>query len=90
MGERVGSSGITECRRTRWVRTEASLRSLATHVPAQTINGDRLLEQILAGGLLPGLMDPVDVTLAYLFLASPWRRTLPVRTLGVDRGEVPY
>ena len=73
-----------------WVRTEASLRSLTSMSQLRRSTETDLLEQILAGQAIPGLMDPVDVVGPYLFLASSLAANITGQTLGVDRGEAPY
>jgi len=52
--------------------------------------GRVLLERIVGGQALPGLMEPADVAGAYLFLASDLAANVTGQTLGVDRGEVPW
>ncbi|WP_333834011.1 SDR family NAD(P)-dependent oxidoreductase [Rubrimonas sp.] len=74
-----------------WVRTDASVRS-ARVLAARTGVGEG---EIIAGveaaqALGGGLMEPEDVTAAYLFLASPLSANVTGQTLGVDRGEVPW
>jgi 3-hydroxybutyrate dehydrogenase len=51
---------------------------------------DVLLNAILAGQALPGLMQPEDMQGAYLFLASSYAANITGQTLGADRGEVPW
>ncbi len=73
-----------------WVRTEASLRSLASMASRLDRTEEVLLDDILRGQALPGLMQPDDVTGPYLFLASPMAANVTGQTIGVDRGEVPW
>ncbi len=73
-----------------WVRTEASMRSLGRMAAATGRPEGELLDEIVAGQALPGLMEPEDVAEAYLFLASDASRTITGQSLGVDRGEVPW
>ena len=73
-----------------WVRTEASLRSLGIMAERTGRSEAVLLETILTGQALPGLMEPDDLASAYLFLASPLASCITGQTLGVDRGEVPW
>ena len=47
-----------------------------------------MLDQILAGQAMPGLMEPEDVTALYLFLASDLARNVTGQAVNVDRGEV--
>jgi NAD(P)-dependent dehydrogenase (short-subunit alcohol dehydrogenase family) len=71
-----------------WVRTRAALRSLGNVSAAAGIGEDEMLDQILAGQALPGLMEPADVTDLYLFLASDRARNITGQAVNVDRGEV--
>ena len=73
-----------------WVRTEASLRSLRLMAGRRGTDEAALLDAILAGQALPGLMEPDDVAGPYLFLASPLAANVSGQTLGADRGEVPW
>ncbi len=71
-----------------WVRTEASLRSLAVMSTRAGRTEDSMLDDILAGQVLDGLMEPVDVVPLYLFLASEAAASITGQSYGVDRGEV--
>ena len=73
-----------------WVRTEASMRSLAVMAKDQGAKEATLLDAIIAGQSLPGLMEPPDMAASYLFLASDLAANITGQTLGVDRGEVPW
>jgi NAD(P)-dependent dehydrogenase (short-subunit alcohol dehydrogenase family) len=73
-----------------WVKTEASLRSLAQMAARLEVSEERLMQGILAAQALPGLMEPKDVVGAYLFLASEYAANITGQTLGADRGEVPW
>ncbi|HTR18309.1 MAG TPA: SDR family oxidoreductase [Acetobacteraceae bacterium] len=73
-----------------WVRTEASLRSLRLMAERNGVAEEVLLQQILAGQALPGLMEPDDMAGPYLFLASDLAANVTGQTLGADRGEVPW
>jgi 3-hydroxybutyrate dehydrogenase len=70
-----------------WVRTKASLRSLATMASRAGRNEAALLEDILANQALGGLMEPDDVAGLYLFLASDAARNITGQSVGIDRGE---
>ena len=72
-----------------WVETESALRSLAFMAARRALPEDVLLEEILAGQALPGLMQPEDMAGVYMFLASPYAANVTGQTLGADRGEVP-
>lgn len=73
-----------------WVRTEASMRSLGRMAEHNGRSEAELLEGIVAGQALPGLMEPDDVAGTYLFLASDLARNITGQSLGIDRGEVPW
>jgi NAD(P)-dependent dehydrogenase (short-subunit alcohol dehydrogenase family) len=71
-----------------WVRTRAALRSLGEVAARAELPEAEVLDGILAGQALPGLMEPADVANAYLFLASPLAASVTGQAWNVDRGEV--
>jgi 3-hydroxybutyrate dehydrogenase len=71
-----------------WVRTRAALRSLERLAADAGATEEAMLEDILAGQALPGLMAPDDVTSVYLFLASEHAVSVTGQAYHVDRGEV--
>jgi NAD(P)-dependent dehydrogenase (short-subunit alcohol dehydrogenase family) len=71
-----------------WVRTRAALRSLGEVSAGAGVAEDEMLDRILAGQALPGLMEPEDVADLYLFLASDLARNITGQAINVDRGEV--
>lgn len=71
-----------------WVKTRAALRSLTEVSTRAQISEDDMLDQILAGQALPGLMEPEDVANLYLFLASDLASNITGQAINVDRGEV--
>jgi 3-hydroxybutyrate dehydrogenase len=73
-----------------WVKTEASMRSLAVMSERKGIDEQTLLDAIVGNQALPGLMEPPDMAEAYLFLASDSARNITGQSLGVDRGDVPW
>ncbi|MGO4831018.1 SDR family NAD(P)-dependent oxidoreductase [Rhizobiaceae sp. 2RAB30] len=73
-----------------WVRTEASMRSLGRMAALEAVSEQVLLDKIVAGQALPGLMEPADVAGSYLFLASDLAANITGQSLGTDRGEVPW
>ncbi len=73
-----------------WVRTEASMRSLAIMSNRRGVSEHALLDAIMQAQALPGLMEPQDIADTYLFLASDAARNITGQSLGVDRGEVPW
>ncbi|MGQ9371290.1 SDR family NAD(P)-dependent oxidoreductase [Azospirillum sp. ST 5-10] len=73
-----------------WVRTEASMRSLRRMAERSGRDEAELLDAIVAGQALPGLMEPPDMAGPYLFLASGMAADITGQSLGADRGEVPW
>ncbi|MBU2358225.1 SDR family NAD(P)-dependent oxidoreductase [Loktanella sp. M215] len=73
-----------------WVRTAASMRSLAHMAADAGLPEQELLDRIVAGQSLSGLMEPADMAPTYLFLASAMAANITGQSLGVDRGEVPW
>lgn len=71
-----------------WVKTRAALRSLTEVSDRAGVSEDDMLDQILAGQALPGLMEPEDVANLYLFLASDLASNITGQAVNVDRGEV--
>jgi 3-hydroxybutyrate dehydrogenase len=72
-----------------WVETGAALRSLSLMAARKNLAEKDLLNEILQGQALPGLMQPDDMQGAYMFLASDAAANITGQTLGADRGEVP-
>ncbi|MBL8706499.1 MAG: SDR family oxidoreductase [Rhodospirillales bacterium] len=73
-----------------WVRTEASMRSLHRIASADRRGEAEVMDDILDGQILPGLMEPDDVAGPYLFLASDLAANMTGQSVGVDRGEFPW
>ena len=73
-----------------WVKTESALRSLTSMAARRQKQEQILLDEILAGQALPGLMEPEDMAGVYMLLASPYAANITGQTLGADRGEVPW
>ena len=73
-----------------WVRTEASMRSLARIAAEAGREEQAMLDEIVAGQALPGLMEPADMAPTYLFLGSDMAANITGQSIGVDRGEVPW
>lgn len=71
-----------------WVRTTASMRSLATMAERERRSEADLLEDIVGAQAFSGLMDPSDMTDIYLFLASSAARNITGQAYTVDRGEL--
>src|SRR6185436_5824459 len=73
-----------------WVRTAASMLSLRRMSERTGRSEEAILDQVLAGQILGGLMEPDDVAGPYLFLASDLARNITGQSLGIDRGELPW
>ncbi len=71
-----------------WVKTVASMRSLARMSQMTGRSEDDLLAEIVGNQALPGLMNPPDVAAAYLFLSSDAAANITGQAVMVDRGEV--
>jgi len=71
-----------------WVRTDAALRSLAFLAAKEDRDEAALLDDIVGGQAMAGLMEPDDVVGPYLFLASAAAASITGQALNVDRGEV--
>lgn len=71
-----------------WVKTEASLLTLAKMAKNSGRTEDELLEEIIAGQVLGGLLEPNDMASIYLFLASDGARDITGQAYHLDRGEV--
>jgi 3-hydroxybutyrate dehydrogenase len=70
-----------------WVKTKASLRSLATMSKRTGRPEADLLDEILAHQAMGGLMEPDDIAQLYLFLASDAARNITGQSVGIDRGD---
>jgi NAD(P)-dependent dehydrogenase (short-subunit alcohol dehydrogenase family) len=73
-----------------WVRTAASMLSLRRMSERTNRSEEAILDQVLAGQIFGGLMEPDDVAGPYLFLASDLARNITGQSLGIDRGELPW
>jgi 3-hydroxybutyrate dehydrogenase len=71
-----------------WVRTEAALLSLSNMAKGSGRPEQALLDEIVAAQVLPGLLEPHDMTTLYLFLASDGARDITGQAYMLDRGEV--
>lgn len=71
-----------------WVETRAAMRSLTRLSEAEGRPEAEILDEIVGGQALPGLMQPDDVASLYLFLASPLAANITGQAINVDRGEV--
>lgn len=71
-----------------WVRTDQSMLSLQRMAERSGTPEAHLLEEIIAGQSMPGLMNPSDIAGLYLFLASDAAANMTGQTVNIDRGEV--
>lgn len=71
-----------------WVKTEAALLSLANMSKSTGRPEADLLDEILAGQVLGGLLEPDDMAAIYLYLASNGARDITGQAYHLDRGEV--
>jgi len=71
-----------------WVRTEASMRSLAAMAGERGVSEDVLLQEILASQAFPTLLEPADIAGVYLFLASDDARAITGQSLVASNGEL--
>jgi 3-hydroxybutyrate dehydrogenase len=70
-----------------WVRTESSLRSAAVMAARNRTTPEAVLQDVVAGQALGGLMEPSDVAGLYLFLASDAAASITGQAFTIDRGE---
>lgn len=71
-----------------WVRTIASMRSLSFMAEKRQCPEADMLDAIIAGQALDGLMEPQDMVDMYLFLAGPAADNITGQSFTVDRGEL--
>ena len=71
-----------------WVKTAASMRSLAHMAQQKNRPEAELLEEIVGAQALCGLMDPSDMVAMYLFLSGPAACNITGQAFTVDRGEL--
>jgi len=71
-----------------WVKTEASMLTLAKMSKSSGRSEDELLKEIISGQVLGGLLEPDDMASIYLYLASDGARDITGQAYHLDRGEV--
>ena len=71
-----------------WVRTEASMRSLAEMSRRTGRAEEDLLSEITGAQAFDGLMEPKDMAAMYLFLGSDAAANITGQSFTVDRGEL--
>ena len=71
-----------------WIRTDASLRSLAAMTTASGRAEADELRDILAHQAMPEFLEPADIAGVYLFLASEDARAITGQSLVASNGEL--
>ena len=71
-----------------WVRTRASMKSLAVMSGRQERDEKDLLNEITSAQAFAGLMEPADMAETYMFLASDAADNITGQAITVDRGEL--
>jgi len=71
-----------------WVKTDASMRSLAAMAAGRGVPEQTMLDEILAAQPLPTLLEPADIADVYLFLASSGARSITGQSLVASNGEL--
>ncbi len=71
-----------------WVKTEASMLTLAKMSKSSGRSEGELLKEIISGQVLGGLLEPDDMASIYLYLASDGARDITGQAYHLDRGEV--
>ena len=71
-----------------WVRTEASMLSLASMAQRSSRPAAELLDEIVGAQVIDGLLEPADLAAPYLFLASDAAKDITGQAYHLDRGEV--
>ena len=71
-----------------WVKTEAAVLTLERMVQSSGRSEQEVMQEIIDGQVLDGLMEPDDMAAIYLFLASDGARDITGQAYHLDRGEV--
>ncbi|QIE45682.1 SDR family oxidoreductase [Pseudohalocynthiibacter aestuariivivens] len=71
-----------------WVKTEAALLTLTKMSQSTGRSEEELLQEIIGGQVLGGLLEPDDMAAVYLYLASDGARDITGQAYHLDRGEV--
>lgn len=71
-----------------WVKTEAAVLTLARMAQSTGRPEAELMQEIIGGQVLDGLLNPDDMAAIYLFLASDGARDITGQAYHLDRGEV--
>ena len=71
-----------------WVRTRASMKSLAVMADRRKRDERALQDEIVSAQAFGGLMEPPDMAATYMFLASDAAENITGQAITVDRGEL--
>ncbi len=71
-----------------WVETDASLRSAGVMAARAGTSEAAVIEGVLSGQALGGLMEPADVAGLYLYLASSAAGSITGQAISIDRGGI--
>ncbi len=71
-----------------WVLTGPALNTLREMAQDRSVNEEVIEAEISAGQSLPGLQTAEDISLSYLYLASPLAANITGQKLNADRGAV--
>ena len=71
-----------------WIHTNAAMHSLSAMAEEQDRSEDEVLGDILGAQVFRRLLEPEDVTDAYLFLASRGARAITGQSIVVSNGEL--
>jgi 3-hydroxybutyrate dehydrogenase len=69
-----------------WIRTEAALRSAREMAARHGGSPQDVIDAVLAGQAMDGLLEPEDIVNLYLFLASPLSANITGQSIVIDRG----
>ena len=71
-----------------WVATDAAMRSLRAMAKIESKPESQMLNEILAQQAIPELLNPEDIAVTFLFLASPHAFAITGQAIVVSNGEV--
>ncbi|MDD9725172.1 SDR family NAD(P)-dependent oxidoreductase [Roseovarius sp. SK2] len=71
-----------------WVKTEAAVLTLERMVQSSGRSEQEVMQEIIDGQVLDGLLEPDDMAAIYLFLASDGACDITGQAYHLDRGEV--
>jgi NAD(P)-dependent dehydrogenase (short-subunit alcohol dehydrogenase family) len=71
-----------------WVKTAPAMNSLREMAETSGRSEAEVEQEIMAAQAIDGLMEPADIAVPYLFLASSGGDNITGQAINVDRGEV--